>query len=74
MGFKFYTAKFFNGNGISNRCSSKMSCHKYFNNMTQKDTQMYEKREFRSLNEMEEIFVVVKSIILIKHSLVSVIF
>jgi len=51
-----------------------MSCHKYFNNMTHKDTQMYEKREFRSLNEMEEIFVVVKSIILIKHSLVSVIF
>ena len=42
--------------------------------MTLKDTQMYEKREFRSLNGLEEIFVVVKSIILIKHSLVSVIF
>lgn len=28
--------------------------------MTLKDTQMYEKREFRSMNEMEEIFVVDK--------------
>ena len=73
IGFEFYAAKFFNGNGISNRCSSKMSCHKYFNNMTLKDTQMYEKREFRSMNEMEKIFVVVKSIILIKPSLVPVI-
>jgi len=74
IGFEFYAAKFFNGNSILNRCSLKMSCHEYYNNMTLKDAQMYEKREFRSLNEMEEIFVVVKSIFSIIHSLVSVIF